>query len=126
MDAMEWIIGNDTGISSKNIWTVATGLPLYDMPYYYRGMTPADPSDFGRCYRLLKCFKNPDEVMAKVAERFPNWKPLVREWKTLTQMYETAVSSPEGRAPEMYNLMQKLNEEGRKLEVKNPMTGCIR
>jgi hypothetical protein len=100
-----WIAGPDTGMSSKTIWCVMMGAYCRE-PY-----TPADPSDFGRCYRLLKAFPEWRERMPEVAVKHPEWGPLVREWAALTALYEEEL--PKDRAPKLYARMQELNEEGR-------------
>lgn len=98
----EWRNGRDTGTSSLTIWSVVTGFPSphghYDVPY--------DPSDFGRCYRLLALFPDWLSKLPKVAAKYPQWEPFVCEWSTLTAMYEKALSSKDGG--EMYQFMQKL------------------
>src|SRR4051812_45875580 len=47
-DWRAWLKNGDTGISSLTILEVMTGHTAE------RTDTPLDPSDFGRCYRLLK------------------------------------------------------------------------
>jgi len=75
-------------------------MSCYDIPH--------DPDDFGRCYRLLELFPDWKSQLGKVAERFPKWSPFVREWDTLTTMYEAALSSKSNLATEMYEFMQQL------------------
>lgn len=103
----DWIGSRDTGISSCTIWAVLANQPSpmrdYDVPH--------DPSDFGRCYRLLKLFPEWIPRLGEVAERFPIWKPFVREWANLTVMYEQALSDKSNRSPAMYDLMQQLRRE---------------
>ena len=43
--ANEWIISNDTGISSKRIWAEMQGI---DYDKKWGSGYPSDPSDFGR------------------------------------------------------------------------------
>src|SRR6516164_3966881 len=56
--AVRWLEGVDTGISSETIWRTLTGETPSDTD------VPCDPSDFGRCYRLLKIM--------------PEWRPRLR------------------------------------------------
>lgn len=102
----EWFASRDTGTSSCTIYAVMMNTPMrnYDVPH--------DPSDFGRCYRLLALFPAWKVRMDEVAQRFPKWKPFVREWRELTEMYETAMASPSKSAPEMYRFMNALEYEG--------------
>ena len=103
MTPNEWIIGGDTGISSQTIWTVLTGTPLKG------GDIPHDPSDFGRCYRLLKAIPGWGDRMQEVADASPKWNPLVREWDKMTELWEK--ESPSGTCPELYDFMKSLYDE---------------
>lgn len=80
-EAMRWYRGTDTGISSLTIFEVMTGHPTANHS------PPWDPNDFGRCYRLLDKFLGWELRMDEVADRFPEWKPLVDNWLTLKLMY---------------------------------------
>jgi hypothetical protein len=104
---LKWLLGNDTGTSSITIWAVMMGetdLSFgFDIPY--------DPADFGRCYRLLKMFPEWESRLNEMAEKFPKWGPIVREWNNMTELYEKENLS--GRSQKLYALMQKLREEGR-------------
>jgi hypothetical protein len=104
MTPLEWIISDDTGISSITIWAVMMGIK--DIP---RASIPHDPDDFGRCYRLLSKFPEWRERLNEVAERFPRWKRLVGDWDTLTELYEE--EEPTGTAPKLYRLMERLRSE---------------
>lgn len=108
MDANQWILGGDTGISSKVIWAVMMGATPaeVDVPY--------DPSDFGRCHRLLQLFPEWRGRLDEVARAYPAWGPLVREWGQLEALYEE--EWPTGRAPRLYTRMQALREESMKLD----------
>jgi hypothetical protein len=105
----EWLTGDDTGCSSMTIWTTYIGLPNQDpnIPY--------DPSDFGRCYRLLQLIpeQERDGLLKRVATEYPIWKPLVREWKMMEKLWEE--ESPDRCAPKLYELMEKLHEESKKI-----------
>lgn len=85
----EWLLGNDTGVSSVAIYAAMTG-SRYDrrLPCY-----PYDPYDFGRCYRLLALFPAWQARMPEVAVRFPEWGPLVAIWPELTAMYEVLLKA---------------------------------
>jgi len=109
---MDWIVSRDTGTSSKTIWSVMTDTTPDHAD------TPSDADDFGRCYRLLKLIPEWRQSLALVAQRYPRWTALVREWDRLTEMYE-AVIGPTGKgwdraaATAMYDAMQPLIDEGR-------------
>jgi hypothetical protein len=104
----DWARGRDTGVSSGVIYSVLTGnaSPC-------RGCDiPNDPSDFGRCYRLLELFPAWKHRLGLVAAAHPAWKPFVREWDKLTAMYEAAMARSGMPATEMYHFMKQLREEG--------------
>lgn len=112
MTPCEWIIGRDTGISSKTIWAVMMRFAHVDVgPFGFD--VPHDPSDFGRCYRLLNHFPEWKARLQDVARCFPKWVPMVREWASLVELYEQGL--PSERCPKLFALMQKLEDEGRAL-----------
>lgn len=103
----EWIVGPDTGSSSKTIWAVmmAAGAGHHG---FFDSWPPSDPDDFGRCYRLLRAFPDWRPRMPEVAVRFAAWKPLVEAWDELTALYE--LEQPAGSAPKLYARMRALLE----------------
>ena len=109
--ALQWLLGGDTGMSSKTICAVMVGA---ETPKYC-GDVPGDPDDFGRCYRLLKLIPTWRGRLQEVADRYKEWGPLVREWTELERMYE----AERWPAPPkiLYQRMQELIEEGRLGEI---------
>lgn len=100
-----WLRSWDTGLSSLTIHHVLR-------PALWQGQSrpcpPSDPSDFGRCHRLLKIA--PPEWRAnlsRVTDRFPEWAPLVARWSDLEALYEKEF--PTGQAPKLFALMRELN-----------------
>ena len=81
---LEWILGNDKGISSKTIWSVMTGQKTNE----HFNWTPSDDHDFGRCYRLLGLFPEWRPRLGEVAAAHPSWGPLVRDWDKVSGLYE--------------------------------------
>lgn len=106
MKPIEWMMGPDTGISSKTICAVMTGCDTTGMWCD----VPHDPSDFGRCYRLLKLFPEWRPRLGEVAERFKEWGPLVAAWDELTALYKEGVA---GTCSKLYARMQTLIDEGK-------------
>jgi hypothetical protein len=102
----DWLDGPDTGISSKTIFSVMTGRGVLGA---FGPSVPWDQDDFGRCHRLLKLFPEWRKRLGEVAERHPTWAGLVREWDTLSALYEE--EEPSGRAPRCYQRMQELLRE---------------
>jgi hypothetical protein len=104
VEPIEWLLGNDTGTSSKTILSVMTGANLAgnfgpDIPY--------DGGDFGRCHRLLQHFPEWRERLSEVAVKYPKWGPMVVAWDELTELYEAE------NHHRMYERMKDLVDEGR-------------
>ncbi|WP_313052904.1 hypothetical protein [Pantoea piersonii] len=78
-----WFANGERGISSKTIASIAVGAEAGDWD------CPHDADDFSRCYKLLKRIPELRGVLPVVAEKCPQWKPLVAIWDELTHLYET-------------------------------------
>jgi hypothetical protein len=104
--AARWLAGGDAGVSSKTIWAVMTGYPIPNEPRLRAADPPQDPSDFGRCHRLLELFPAWRSRMPEVALAHPDWAGLVAEWDALTELYVTEL--PTGEAPLLYARMKEL------------------
>lgn len=104
-----WLNSGDTGISSKTIWSVMTGRPFPDR--HFLPSVPLDPSDFGRCHRLLERFPEWRARLGEVAERYPEWAPLVDAWDRMTALHQR--DEPTGESAELYALMRDLRGVGR-------------
>lgn len=100
----DWLVSRHTGISSTCIFAFMIGAT----PSSLSRKTPSDPSDFGRCHRLLLCFPEWHARLSEMAQAVPDWAPLIREWDSLTLMY----INHDGTSA-MYKRMQQLIEEGR-------------
>ncbi len=101
-----WRAGGDTGTSSLTIWSVMTGRTVTDDRGRVRVGVPWDPSDFGRCHRLLEQFPAWRARMPEVAAAYPEWAALVAEWDALTALFLEEL--PSGKAPKLYVRMQLL------------------
>jgi hypothetical protein len=109
-EQLNWILGSDTGISSKTIFSVMTGSALE------RADVPYDGDDFGRCYRLLVLFPEWRSRLQEVSDQYKEWGPLVREWDKLTEEYIEAKNSPPPHFrtwKTLYEHMSQLIDEGR-------------
>jgi hypothetical protein len=122
MNVYEWIVSGNTGTSSKTIWShfVINSRPGGN----FGAMTPSDPSDFLRCYWLLKLAPEWRDRIAEMGQRYPEWKPLTDNWDELEKMIESVWPKScasgyyelnETPAKAMYDRMQVLLEEGREL-----------
>jgi hypothetical protein len=84
MTPIEWLLSDDTGISSKTILSVMTGSKFTDR---FGPGVPMDSGDFGRCYRLLKIFPKWEKRLNEVSDKYPVWGPMIRAWEELTYLY---------------------------------------
>ncbi len=107
-DYIGWLSNGDTGLSSKVIWHRMTGRPNRDNSY------PLDPSDFGRCYRLLKIMPSWRARIAEMGDVSAVWKRLAESWEELTALYEREL--PSGRCPALYDRMKQL-EDGKRVSA---------
>ena len=110
--AMQWIVGPHVGTSSKTIWSVMQGVKP-DWP-----SVPSDPDDFSRCHRLLTLIPEWRGKLGLVAQQYPEWTALVREWDRLTEMFgrvigPTGTGWDKSASGEMYAAMKVLIDEGR-------------
>lgn len=119
MTVIEWLLGDDTGISSETILAVMTRAPVDSIGAFWPDV-PHDPDDFGRCYRLLRHFPDWRTRLQEVAARFPKWRPMVAAWDELEQMY-AQVMRPDGSyeprldpttARKLYERMEELEDDG--------------
>lgn len=106
MTPIDWLLNGETGVSSKTICAVMTGSVARDND------VPHDPSDFGRCYKLLALFPEWRERLGEVAAKFPMWGPMVEAWDELAALYEEETKAGH-KAPKLYERMQTLIDEGR-------------
>lgn len=106
--AITWITSDDTGVSSRTIWGVMMGaMPsMIDVPH--------DPSDFGRCHRLLTLMPEWKARLGEVADALPAWGPLVKAWDELETLYCEECGT--GFCRKLYNRMQELIDEGRRAD----------
>jgi hypothetical protein len=108
-----WLRGPDTGISSLTIFSVLSKHHKDEAMGRLDGwppQRPLDPADFGRCHRLLNAIPAWRGRLPEVAEAYPKWGPLVRDWDKLEALY--LEEFPSGRAPKCYEAMQACLREG--------------
>lgn len=96
---IKWLTGDDTGVSSRQIASVMIG----EKPTNRFGF-PYDPSDLGRCLRLLELF--PDFDIWSMHSVSDGWWKLVNHWKELTDIYNSEKDGD--RATKTYEFMSKL------------------
>ncbi len=104
--AVDWVSGGDTGISSKAIWThMMGGTPE-------RWSCPLDPSDFGRCHRLLLLMPEWRARMPEMAKYGKWWAGLADAWDELDALYLEEL--PTGRCQKLYDRMHAIEAASRK------------
>lgn len=81
----EWLISDDTGVSSLTIFTVLSGRNVLGG---WSPSAPRDAWDFGRCHRLLQRFPKWRARLDEVGVLHPEWAPLVGDWTRLTALFE--------------------------------------
>lgn len=81
--AVEWLVGGDTGISSKTMCAALFGAgPKYsDMPH--------DADDFGRCLRFIRFMPDgtKDIVFKKISDK-PEWVEIGKRWDEMVDLYD--------------------------------------
>ena len=82
---LNWIVGNQTGASSKTIWA-----SLMDSTIMYPSI-PYDTDDFRRCWELLELCdeETKHKALTEVAKKHEIWKPYVERWRYLTELFTT-------------------------------------
>lgn len=116
-DPVAWLTGGDTGTSSKTIWFVMMGRESTER--YFWPSPPSDPSDFGRCHRLLRLMPSWRQRLPEVSAKYPKWQGLVEHWDELTSLYEDELANGqknkhgERMATKTYERMKQLLGETR-------------
>lgn len=108
--AIMWAAFGEQGISSRTIFAVMTGAMAYEDAFprdWARFDVPHDPSDFRRCYLLLKLIPEWRERLGEMAQAFYKWLPFVERWDEMTALYELERENPKGMCPKLYELMKK-------------------
>lgn len=100
--ALRWLFGPDTGLSSQAMCCFF----LTDEAPSRWSCGPADPADFGRCYRLLRAVPEWRKRVPELKKLGGEWARLVPKWDRLEALYEK--EAPTGECPKLYALMMKL------------------
>lgn len=105
----DWFQNGDRGISSNAIVEVmegyAPGMLAMRNPF---GNHPHDPSDFYRCYKLLKAVPEYRTRLNEMMAVSPAWRELVSHWDELETLLLAELER--GMAPKLYDRMQALIE----------------
>jgi hypothetical protein len=102
---IRWLMSGDTGISSEKILCTMEGM----MPRRNWGSAhPSDPSDLGRCLRLLAKFPTYFARLSVMKAVSPEWKGLIENWAELESLYWQEL--PQRSAPRCYARMREIIE----------------
>ena len=80
-----WLVGNDTGSSSK--WLAATAIAGAIPESKYAPSYPRDASDLGRCIRLIESAPSVRNALPLLAAACEKWAALVGKWDVLTTIH---------------------------------------
>lgn len=93
-DIAEWLVSDDCGVSSKTMAAIALGADKG------RLNAPHDPSDFGRCYRLVKKVPAIRTAFDRIGEIEPRFAGILLNWDELCSLYERDLHT--GQSKELY------------------------
>ncbi|CAB4120794.1 hypothetical protein UFOVP5_31 [uncultured Caudovirales phage] len=95
---IEWLLGDDTGTSSKAVaaW-LGVGQRLRSFP--------SDGGDFGRCWRLLELMEWFDRV-PELAEINGHWAVIVEYWSELSAAWQG------GDRSKVYSILKRIEPDG--------------
>src|SRR3546814_4100612 len=79
-----WLAGDDVGTSSRTMVAIALGATEGDFD------APHDPSDFGRCYRLVKAVPAIRESFLTISMRVPAFLRILHNWDELRSEEHTS------------------------------------
>jgi hypothetical protein len=106
----DWLLGNDTGSSSKALAAVALGANPAGANISY----PHDGDDFGRCYRLLKSYPEAARGLERLGKEGGSyWRALVPRWSEIEQAYLHDLALPRGtdrKQYRCYDLMRSITD----------------
>ena len=102
MKAIEWLLGRDTGISSKTMCGALVGIkPAWrDVPY--------DPADFGRCLRFIRFMPGgTKDIVFKNLANDPVWAEIGKRWDELESLFDNQ------KWEQVYDILTNIREEFR-------------
>lgn len=102
----EWIVGGDTGSSSK--YMLATALAGVAPKCKWGVEYPRDCSDLGRCIRLIQAAPSVRNALPILAAVSPKWAVLAPEWDALVALHDGTPEPDYKRARVVSSRMQVL------------------
>lgn len=120
--AINWIVGDDTGLSSEAIWA---HMMCASEEEHRRSNYPSDPADLGRCLRLLELIPEWRGRIQEMRIYSPGWAGLCERWDDIVAMMDEEVgidwSKNKGGAVRTYMAMKLAIADGYR---KNPKYSC--
>ena len=106
--AMAWMQTRDTGVSSEAIMQTMLGVKARPDTY------PSDPSDLGRCIRLLDRIPAWRARISEMGQVGYVWRSLVSHWDELEATYRAELANPSERCGPWptFDRMKQLIAEG--------------
>ena len=106
MGLAKWLASDDTGLSSKYMAEVLCNSHVTAENHH-----PIDPSDFGRCLRMLDAVPHLRRNLYLLTDvkHGPVWNKLAQHWPELETLYNEEL--PTGQAPKLYERMKELIQE---------------
>lgn len=108
---LEWSLSSDTGASSKAMLRSA----LTKTP----GAIPHDPSDFGRCHRLMLAVPELRGYFPQMKANCPRLTPYLDNWDELKALYERAQTDQRSQQA-LYARLKEL------AEIAMPLAGYVK
>jgi len=99
INILNWMRKGDSGVSSETMALIAMGATSGDFD------APFDPSDFGRCYRLVKANPVIKESFLNISALVPQFTSILLNWDKCCQIYER--DFPTGRSDELFKMISK-------------------
>lgn len=100
---IEWMFDGRTGVSSETMAAIALGVKKrgafgFDAPH--------DPSDFGRCYNLVKDVPEVKLAFGDISKKVPKFAGILANWEELCYLYERDFAS--GKSQDLYARIKDL------------------
>lgn len=119
---LAWLGAGDTGLSSETMCLYFISGRAPERLHGFRRISyPLDPSDFGRCVRLLAAVPEWRARLPELAALSPEWDGLVANWDRLEALYWEEL--PAKTAPRLYAAMHELEAEARFGSTLKPTPG---
>jgi hypothetical protein len=100
MGLTAWLASDDTGLSSLYMASKLTG--MFEAKYAY----PRDPTDFGRCLRLVEAVPELESKIRDMSQHGNGWAVVAAHWYEWSEVYST------GDGERLYRLMRLCYEGG--------------